>query len=312
MHLISNGAVFCDSRAATAMKFFTFIKLLAALVVLGVLGFTGLLAWHVAVEPQGGVFDRVIPSPRPALASDRDVDFIRNLEAADAPVVDPGERTFQQAREMIVMGNADEAREKLGTIIHIYPTSSAAPAARRILGEMNVDDLLSTTSTEGKIEYTVVSGDALFSIVNRNQTTLENLMHINGLTGFGPLRPGDEFLLMPLNFRIIITPSRQSLALWREGSFIREYLIMEINHVRASAAETTRIESKSASIGGRRVQALVDEYAGAEKSINLANGITIRSYNEADEERPRGIHLRRVDLEELNLLVRAGNEVEFR
>jgi len=294
------------------MKFFTIIKLFAALVVLAVLGFTGVLAWHVAVEPQGGIYERLIPSPRPALTSGRDEDFVRNLEAADHPVIDPGERAFQQAREMIVMGNAHEAREKLGTIIHIYPTSSAAPAARRILGEMNLDDLLSTASMEEKTDYTVVSGDALLSIVNRNQTTLENLKHINGLTGFGPLRPGDQFILLPLNYRIIITPARQSLALWSEGTFIREYPIMEFNHARASDAEITRVESKSASIGGRRVQALADEYAGADKTIHLANGITIRAYDEADEERPRGIHLRRIDLEELNLLVRAGNEAEFR
>lgn len=309
---ISNGAVFFDPRAATAMKFFTLIKLFAALVVLGVLGFTVVLAWHVVVEPQGGMYERFIPSPRPALKAERDEDFVRNLESADVPVIDPGERAFQQAREMIVMGNAEEARERLSTIIHIYPTSSAAPAARRILGEMNLDAMLSTASMDGKIEYTVVRGDALLSIVGRNQTTLENLKHINGLTGFAPLRPGDKFILMPLDLRIIITPARQSVALWSEGTFIREYPIMEFNHTRAAGAELTRIESKSASIGGRRVQALSEEYAGAEKSIQLANGITIRTYNENDEERPRGIHLRRIDSEELNLLVRSGNEVEFR
>lgn len=294
------------------MKVLTLFKLFSALVVLAALGFTGMLAWHVVVEPQGWWFERIIPAPRPTLAVESDEEFVNTLESADVPVIDPGERVFQQAREMIVMGNADEAREKLGTIIHIYPTSGSAPVARRILGEMNLDEILTTASMEGKIHYTVVRGDALFSIVNRHQTTLENLKHINGLNDFGTLRPGDQFILMPLDFRIIITPARQSLALWREGAFIREYPIVEFNHTRASGAETTRIESKSASIGGRRVQALSDEYTGAEKAIQLANGITIRTHTEDDEERPRGIHLRRVDIEELNLLVRAGNEVEFR
>jgi hypothetical protein len=294
------------------MRISSIIKLFAGLVVLCVLGFTGLLAWHVTMEPQGGVFERIIPGPRPVLTAERDEDFMRSLESAEMPVIDPGEGVFQQAREMIVMGNADEAREKLGTIIHIYPTSSTAPAARRILGEMNLDEILTTASMDGKIDYTVVRGDALHSIVNRHQTTLENLMHINGLTGFGTLRPGDRFILMPLDFRIVITPARQSLALWREGTFIREYPIVEFNHTRTSGAETTRIESKSASVGGRRVQALSEEYSGAEKTIQLANGITIRTYKDGEEERPRGIHLRRVDIEELNLLVRVGNEVEFR
>ena len=294
------------------MKILSFIKLIAALVVLAVIGFTAMLAWHVAIEPQGGRFEQIIPTTRPMLAADRDEDFTRMLEAAEAPDIDPGERAFRQAHEMIVLGQADEARKKLGTIIHVYPTSSAAPAARRILGEMNLDKLLTTASMDGKIDYTVVSGDALFSIVSRHQTTIENLRHINGLTKFGTLRPGDRFVLMPLEFRLIVTPARQSLAVWREGEFIREYPIMEFNHPGAPAHGTTRINSKSAHIGGRRVQALSDEYTAAEKIIQLANGITIRSYDEDDGERPRGIHLRRIDIEELNLLVRAGNEVEFR
>jgi len=294
------------------MKILTIIKTLTAVAVLGTVGFAGMLAWHVSVEPMGGIFDRIIPEPRPVLAAERDENFVRTLETAEIPKIDPGERTFQQAREMIIMGNSDEAREKLSTIIHIYPTSSTAPAARRILGEMNLDGLLSTSSMEDKIEYTVVSGDALLSITSRHRTTLENLLHINGLTGFGTLRPGDKFILMPLDFRIVITPARQSLALWREGTFIREYPIMEFNHVPAPEAGTTRVESKSASIGGRRVQALSNEYAGADKTIQLGNGITIRAFKEDDEERPRGVHLRRIDMEELNLLVRTGNEVEFR
>ena len=294
------------------MNFFNIIKLIAALVVLAVLGFTAALAWHVAVEPIGGMFEKLIPDTRPVLAADRDEDFVRMLESSDVPDIDPGERAFQQAHELIVLGRADEAREKLGTIIHVYPTSSAAPAARRILGEMNLDELLTSASMEGKIDYTVVSGDALLSIVSRNRTTIENLRHINGLTGFGTLRPGDRFVLMPLDFRLIITPARQSLAVWREGEFIREYPIMEFNHTGAPARGTTTIDSKSAHISGRRVQALSDEYTGAEKVIQLANGISIRTYDEDDEERPRGIHLRRIDIEELNLLVRAGNEVEFR
>lgn len=294
------------------MSMLTIIKGLVLVGILAIVGFSGMLAWHVVVEPQGGVFERIIPNPQPVLAAEGDEEFVKNLEAAEIPSIDPGERVFQQAREMIVMGNSAEARDKLNTIIHVYPTSSTAPAARRILGEMNMDRLLTAASMDEKIEYTVARGDALLSIASRNRTTLENMLHINGLQKFGTLRPGDKFILMPLDFRIVITPSRQSLALWREGVFLREYPIQDFNHVRAAGPETTRIESKSASVGGRRVQALAPEYAGAEKTIHLANGITIRGYVAEDDERPRGIHLRRVDVEELNLLVRPGNEVEFR
>jgi len=298
------------------MKILTLLKIMIALGVLAVVGIASMLAWHLAVEPFGGFFGRmfgkIVPEARPILSAERDEDIVRNLEAAEIPAIDPGERVFHQAHELIVLGQTEEAREKLATIIHIYPTSSTAPAARRILGEMRVDELLSGANMDGKASYTVVRGDTLSGIVNRHRTTFENLMHINGLTGFGTLRPGDKFLVMPLDFRIIITPGRQSLALWSEGEFIREYPIIEINHVRPSGPEITRIDSKSATLNGRRVQALNEGYVGAEKTIQLANGITIRPYREDDETRPRGIHLRPIDMEELNLLVRSGNEVEFR
>lgn len=294
------------------MKILTALKIVIALGVLAVIGFTSMLAWHIAVEPLGGWFEKIVPEARPVIATERDEEFARALETAEVPVIDPGERVFREAHEMIVLGQTAEAREKLGTIIHVYPTSSTAPAARRILGDMRLDELLATSTMDGKIEYTVVRGDSLLGIVGRHRTTLENLKHINGLNTFGTLKPGDKYILMPLDFRMIITPGKQSLALWREGEFIREYPIIEFNHVRAAGAEKTKIESKSATVNGRRVQALADEYLGAEKTILLANGITIRPYREGDETRPRGIHLRPLDIEELNLLVRTGNEVEFR
>jgi hypothetical protein len=294
------------------MKILTALKIVIALAVLAVVGFTSMLAWHIAVEPLGGVFEKLVPETRPVVATERDEDFVRALEATEAPVIDPGERVFREAHEMIVLGQTAEAREKLGTIIHVYPTSSTAPVARRILGDMRLDELLTTSSLDGKIDYTVVRGDSLLGIVGRHRTTLENLKHINGLNAFGTLKPGDKFILMPLDFRMIITPNKQSLALWREAEFIREYPIIEFNHTRTSGAEKTKIESKAATVNGRRVQALTDEYIGAEKTILLANGITIRPYRENDEARPRGIHLRPIDIEELNLLVRSGNDVEFR
>lgn len=298
------------------MRVWTFIKLLAGILVLAVLSFTAMLAWHVAVEPLdgafGGVFERVIPNPASLAGGKSDADFAQMLESAEMPDIEPGERVFQNAHELIALGQIPEAREKLASIIHIHPSSSSAPTARRILGEMNIDEILSTTDMTGKSEYTVVRGDALLSITGRHRTTLENLMHINGLMEFGTLRPGDRFIILPLDFRMVITPARQSVALWQEGRFIRDYPIVAIDMPRPPAPEVTRIDGKSAEINGRRVQALSPDYAAADKTISLANGIVIRPYDDADDERPRGIYLRRIDIEELNLLVRPGNEVEIR
>lgn len=288
------------------------IKGLILLVTLVSFSISCMWVWHLTIAPMGGIFERFVPNIRPTFGGGNEVEILHHIASSEIRNVDPGEKIFHQARQMIIMGDAHSAQEKLATIIHLHPNSSTAPNARKILGEMHMDELLSTTSMEGKIPYTVVSGDAYLSIVKRHQTTLENFLHINHLKHFANLQPNDRLVLMPLNFRIIITPGRESLALWNEGSFIREYAIVENQTTGQSSGKLTTIEAKSAMLGNRRLDALSPGYAAAEKTILLANGITIRPFRKEDSGRPRGIYLRQIDLEELNLLVRIGNEVEFR
>jgi hypothetical protein len=300
------------------MSIWSFVKLLAALAVLAVMGFTGMLAYHVVVVPLdgvfGGIFEKIIPNPAEVVRGQSEADFVRMLDSVEMPDVEPGEKAFQKAHELIALGRLDEAREKLNAIVNIFPTSSSAPVARRIVGEMNLDEILSSSHMAGKQTHVVKRGDSFFAMVAKHRTTLELLMHLNGLTEFGNLRPGDEFIVMPLDFRLLIVPSRKSLSVWDGGRFIREYPVVEVNVPGTIPAQRTKIDSKSATVAGRgRVQALAKEYAAAEKSIQLAGmPLQIRQYNEDDEDRPRGIYLRPLDMEELNLLTRSGNEVEIR
>lgn len=296
------------------MSIWSFVKLLAAFVVLAVMGFTAMLAYHVTIEPLGGIFEKIIPNPAEVVRGQADADFAKMLDSADMPDIEPGEKAFQKAHELIALGQLDQAREKLNAIINVFPTTTSAPLARRIVGEMNLDEILSVTHMEGKRTHVVKSGDSFFGIVAKNDTTLELLMHLNGLTNFGRIQPGDEFIVMPLDFRLLITPSRKSLSLWDAGRFIREYLIVDLNVPGSMPAQRTTIDSKSAiASGGRKVQALAKDYITAEKSIQLAkSSIQIRPYSEGDDDRPRGIYLHPLDMEELNLLTRVGNEVEIR
>jgi len=296
------------------MSIWAFVKLLASLVVLAVIGFTAMLAYHVTVEPLGGVFEEIIPNPTEVVRGQVDADFAKMLDSAELPDLEPGEKAFQKAHELIALGQLPQAREKLNAIINVFPTTTSAPVARRIVGEMNLDEILSISHMEGKQTHVVKSGDSFFGIVAKNKTTLELLMHLNGLTSFGRIQPGDEFIVMPLDFRLLITPSRKTISVWDGGRFIREYPIVEITVPGTISPQRTTIDSKSAlASGGRKVQPLVKEYISAEKSIQLAkSSLQIRSFNEDDDDRPRGIYLNRLDMEELNLLTRSGNEVEIR
>ncbi len=295
------------------MRLWTFVKLLAAVAVIGVMVFTGMLAWHVMVRPLGGIFEEIIPNPAEVIGSDPEAELAKMLDASELPDVEPGQRAFSKAHELIALGKLEAAREKLTAIVNIFPTSTAAPLARRIVGDMNLDDLLSTTHMEGKETHVVKRGDSYYAIAAKYRTSLDLIMHLNGLMELGNLQPGDELVVMPLDFRLLIEPHRMAVSLWDGGKFLREYPIVHLENPGSIPAMRTTVESKAALLNGRTVQPQSKQFREAEKSLQIAKtALRILPFEEGDDDRPRGIYLAPEDVEELALLTRSGNEVEIR
>ncbi|MBK1883922.1 LysM peptidoglycan-binding domain-containing protein [Luteolibacter pohnpeiensis] len=294
------------------MRFSFFIKLVAFLAVLGVMVVTGMLVYHVMIKPLP-MMSKWVPNPTEIIGGQKDADFASMLDSAELPDIDPGEKAFQKAHSLLAMGHLEEAREKLNTIINVFPTSSAAPTARRIVGDMNLDEVLSTAHMEGKETYVVKRGDSYNLIANKNQTSLEMIVYLNGLLELGSLQPGDELIIMPLNFRLMIEPERKAISLWDGGKFLRDYLILDYVIPGKLASKKCKITSEAGYVDGRAVRQESDKYRGSEKMIQIdKDTIQIRPFHETTEIRPRGIYISPTDLEELTLLTRPGNEVEIR
>lgn len=297
------------------MRLWTLIKLVAGAVVLGVAVFTVMLVWHVRQEPLGGIFSELVPvqfDPRP----------IDTLPQADAtlPEIDPGAKVFEKAREMIAVGDLAGAREKLRTVVSVYPRSKAAPEARRIVGEMNLDDLLSASRMEGKTVHVVRAGESFLGIAAQHNTTLDCIMHLNGLLDLKGLHPGEELIVMPLELRVQIDPSRKVLSLWDGGRFVKEYPLRAMDLAGLTGALRTKIASKSGLVGNRRVTPGMKDYRDSMKMFSLEkSSLQIRALppeteaaDGADLSPGAGFHLAVEDIEELALLLRPGNEVEIR
>lgn len=294
------------------MSFWTLVKIIAALCVMAVMAFTGMLAWHVAVEPLGGVFSRLIPDPARVGDGRSDADFAKMLDAAEMPDIDPGEKSFQKAHELLALGKLDEAREKLTAIVNVYPSSASAPVARRIVGEMNLDEILSSSHMRGKQVHVVKRGDSFLGIAAKYNTTIDCLMHLNSMMELKGIQPGDELIVMPLDFRLLVEPRRKTVSLWQGGRFIREYPALHMAAVTAGAQRGT-IQSKFAELDGRRVTPQSRDYRAANKVIQTAKPqLQIRAWIDESEKPSGGILLRPQDMEEINLLTRVGNEVEIR
>ena len=295
------------------MSLWTVFKLLAAIGVLAVMGFTGMLAWHVLVSPLGGVFEKIIPNPAAVAGQQPDAEFAEMLDTAELPDVDPGEKAFQRAHELLALGKLDEAREKLTTIVNVFPSSPSAPVARRIVGEMNLDEILSTAHMAGKKTHIVKRGNSFLSIAAEYHTTLDMIMHLNGMMELKNIQPGEELIVMPLDFRLLIEPQRKLISVWDGGRFIREYPIIHLGVSGKLPPGKTKIGSKLAEFGGKQVAPQSKDYRAAEKVIQIAKPtLQIRGGGETADAAAHGIVLRSDDMEEISLLTRVGNEVEIR
>lgn len=295
------------------MSLWTVFKLLVALCVLAIMTFTGMLAWHVVIRPLGGVFDKIIPKHAEESGKQPDADFAKMLDEAELPDIDPGEKAFQKAHELLALGKIEEAREKLTTVIITYPTSSSAPIARRIVGEMNLDELLSTARMEGKSTHVVKKGNSFLGIVGEHHTTLDCLMYLNGMMELKGIQPGEEFIVMPLDFHLLVDTQRKTISVWDGERFIVEYPIMHFGVAGKLAPGKTKIGSKLAELDGKQVAPQSKFYRAAEKIIQIAKpSLQIQGGSEAQEGVQHGLVLRPEDMEEISLLTRVGNEVEIR
>ena len=285
-----------DTRVLQIMM--SLVKVLAALLVLGVLGATVTLVERLKKET-------AVPQLR---------EIPEDLERV--PAVEPGEIAFERGRELLATGQFEKAREKLEFLVGVYPSSSSAGEARRILGELNLDDLLSTEVMEGKTMYEVRSGDNFTKIAAKHETTLDCIMHMNGLQRMDKLYPGDELVLLPLKFNIKIDVSRKLLSLYKKGRLLKAYNLL---HARARGSRgelRSRIGQKIGLLkNGRRVSPVkFQSYRTARKVLILDHrGLQLRQGGVAEEDDTgRGFFLSEADMEELALLLRVGNEVEVR
>lgn len=190
------------------MTLWFLIRIVAAMAVLAIVISTIVTVRHVRVEPREGRLAEWIPvemESKPMLALPE--------PSADMPEMDPGSKLFERARQLLAVGDLDAAEDRLRTVVSMYPRSAAAPEARRIVGEMNLDEILGTSMAAGKIVYKVRPGDSYLGIAAKHDTTLDLIMHFNGLMNLGSLQPGDELTLLPLNFRLLIEPNRKSVSL---------------------------------------------------------------------------------------------------
>lgn len=232
-------------------------------------------------------------------------------EVTPPPAPDIGLPEFQAAAQLRQDGKLTEAREALITFIQKYPSGKHLDEARDLLGEVNIDILLSRHPSPEKIEYTVKPGDVLAKIARKLKTTPEMIMRMNNMSGT-MLHIGEHLLISHPDFSIVIQRKANLVVVLNRGTFFRQYHVREAKlPPKQSAKITAKVAETMAWKGGKRVGIGSKEYLSSTRWIRLAGAPSYTLYSVPDTAHPNleqpppptGVGLAASDVEELSSLV---------
>lgn len=257
------------------------------------------------------------------------------LKKSDLPKIDPGAKRFEVAAQQINEGKINEGREMLYKVLQQFPDSETCSEAKRIIGEINLDELFSLNHKIGKKDYIVQPGDSLALIAQKQGTNMDMIVRLNGLMST-TLQPGDHLTLIPLDFSIVVDLSSKTVSLRRKVGdkeyFFKEYLAADIRLPPGlKVPAEMEIKGKSAIADGKSVLSTDPRYIDADKWLpGSRTGVVLRTPPPvkatpvtAEAAAPKsgavepvvsqesGVFLQRSDLEELFALVRNGSKLYF-
>jgi LysM repeat protein len=231
-------------------------------------------------------------------------------EVTPQPTPDVSLPEFQAAAKLRQEGKLTEARAALIAFIQRYPGGLHVEEAKQLLGQVNVEILLSRIPSPEKEEYIVKRGDVLAKVAHKLKSTPELIMRMNNMNGT-MLRIGEHLLISHPDFSILIERKNKLLVLLNHRQFFKQYHIQE---EKLAARQPEKISTKVAETmawrNGKRVGYASKEYVGSTRWIRLTNPAYML-YSVPDPAHPNidvpapasGLGLAASDVEELSGLV---------
>jgi LysM repeat protein len=237
-------------------------------------------------------------------------------EIPSEPLPDISLPEFQAAARLRQENKLIEARDALVLFLQKYPSGLHIEEAKDLLGDVNMEILLSGYRSPEKQEYVVRSGDVLAKIAAKTKSTPELIMRTNNLNNT-MLQVGQHLLISHPDFALFIQRKAQIVVLLDHGQFFKRY---PVKTMRLSPRQPPRISTRVGEVlafkGGKRVGFGTNEYAGSTRWIRL-NQPGYFLYSEPDathrdesgQSPPPGLGLAASDVAELSSLVNAKTAV---
>ena len=132
------------------------------------------------------------------------------------------QRALGAIKAMLAANNIADARQKCYELLQNSADPAAVSEAEKILGQININLLLSPAPMPEKTEYIVQSGDTLEQLAKKNGTTVELIRKCNSLQG-KIIHPGDRLRIFNAKLAIVINKSRNNLLLKAGNRFFKRY-----------------------------------------------------------------------------------------
>jgi hypothetical protein len=295
------------------MRIGTLCKASAAVLMAGLVAFSGALAYHALVKPLGGLFEKVVPVKERNAAERSSEKLAAVVAAKSVPAIDPGEQFYDAARRLMAEGKHAEAREKLGVIIANHPLSGRVQSARKLVGEMNLDELFSVGRLEGKVFHYMQRGETHEQAAEKCRSNLDCLLYLNPSMDLRRHKEGEKLLVLPLDFHFILEIERKVISVWNGGRYVCEFAVLQLVDRMARQRGGYSIGSKVAGFPDDKPHVGTAEYRSATKAIWLARPtLKIQGWDGEGDPPEGAVLLASDDMEELFLLTRTGNEMEIR
>jgi len=133
------------------------------------------------------------------------------------------QRMLGAIKTLVASNNIASARQKCYELLQ-NTNSASISETEKILGQININLLLSPAPMPEKTEYIVQSGDVLELLAKKNGTTVELIKKCNSLQG-KMIHPGDRLLIFNAKLAIIVNKSRNDLLLTADNRFFKRYLV---------------------------------------------------------------------------------------
>jgi len=135
-----------------------------------------------------------------------------------------GKSLRKVAEFYIERGNYKKARDIYKRLLIDFPMFQSSDDIRRDIENLNMRIMFSPTLAENSVEYEIQSGDTLFAVAKKFNTTVELLKKVNDLQS-DLIHPGQHIKIILSEFSIFVDKSDNTLTLNGDEEIIKTYSV---------------------------------------------------------------------------------------